>query len=100
MCKFCEIVKKEIKSDIQYETENLVVFPDIQPQAPLHLLIVPKTHVQEFIKRDKKTFSEMTDLIDKIISEKDLDKKGYKLVINGGGKQLIDHFHIHLMGGV
>lgn len=100
MCTFCKIAKKEIKSDILYETANIVVFPDIHPQAPVHLLIVPKWHVREFTERDKKVFEEMMELIDKIIYEKGLDKSGYKLVTNGGGSQLIDHFHVHLMGGV
>lgn len=99
-CLFCKIAKKEIPADVLYETENIVVFSDIHPQAPVHLLIVPKTHVKEFIERDRKVFEEMTDLIDKIIREKVLDKSGYKLVTNGGGSQLIDHFHVHLIGGV
>ena len=77
-----------------------MVFPDIHPQAPVHLLIVPKTHVKEFTERDKKVFEEMMGLVDKIIHEKGLDKSGYKIVTNGGGTQLIDHFHVHLMGGV
>lgn len=99
-CLFCKIAKKETSSNILYETENIVVFPDIHPQSTVHLLIVPKGHVKEFTERDKKTFSEMMELIDKIIHEKDLDKKGYRLVTNGGGAQAIDHFHVHLIGGV
>lgn len=99
-CLFCKIVNKEIPKDFDYETENVVVFPDIKPQAPLHLLIVPRGHVKEFIERDKKVFEEMMDLIDKIIHEEDLDKSGYRLVTNGGGAQLVDHFHVHLIGGV
>lgn len=98
-CLFCKIVNKEIPKDFDYETENVVVFTDIKPQAKVHLLIVPKGHVKEFIERDKKVFEEMMDLVDKIIHEKDLDKSGYRLVTNGGGAQVIDHFHVHLIGG-
>lgn len=99
-CLFCKIAKGELKSEILYETENVVVFSDIHPKTPTHLLIVPKKHLKEFIERDKKIFEEMMDLIEKIIHEKGLDKSGYRLVTNGGGAQLIDHFHVHLMGGV
>ena len=99
-CLFCKIAKKELKSEILYETENVVAFADIHPKKPVHLLIVPKNHVKEFISRENYVFEEMLNLIDKIIKEKNLDKQGYRIVTNGGGYQDVDHFHIHLMGGV
>jgi histidine triad (HIT) family protein len=98
-CIFCKIIKKEIPGNILYETENVIVFEDIHPKAPTHLLVVPKSHVKEFIDRDKAVFNEMMELIDRIIKEKNLDKNGYKIELNGGGKQLVDHFHVHLLGG-
>lgn len=99
-CIFCKIVSRQIPKDFIYETENVVVFPDIHPRAPVHLLIVPKIHVKEFVNRDKKVFEEMGDLIDRIIKDKNLDKNGYRIVTNGGGAQFVDHFHIHLLGEI
>lgn len=98
-CIFCKIVNKEMPAEILYESENVLVFPDIHPKAPTHLLIVPKKHAKEFTERNKEIFDEMIDLIDKIIRERNVNNNGYKIVINGDGTQMVDHFHIHLLIG-
>ncbi len=85
------------------ETENVMVFPDIHPMAPIHLLIVPKKHIKEFgaLENGEQTvWGEMMEVLQQLIKKYELLKKGYRISINGGGAQLIDHLHIHLMGEI
>jgi len=101
-CLFCKIINKEIPSDIVYQDEKMIVFKDIHPKAPYHVLIVPKKHI-ESVTQLKKTDKELMGEI--ILKAKEIAKnnnlKGYKLVINVGrdGGQVIDHLHLHLLGG-
>jgi histidine triad (HIT) family protein len=99
-CLFCKIVNKEIPSEIVYEDEKVVVFKDINPKAPTHLLIVPKKHISSVDHveiEDKALMGELILAAQKIAREKGLE--GYKLQINVGRSagQLIDHLHIHLL---
>ena len=103
-CLFCQIINKEIPADIIYEDEKFVVFKDIKPKAPIHLLIVPKKHipsVQNLELEDKELIGELFLLAKKIAQEKGIAEKGYKLVFNvgRGGGQIIDHLHLHLITG-
>ena len=101
-CVFCKIVKKEISAQFFYENEELAAFKDIQPSAPVHILVVPKEHVPSIAQLEGKHRSVLADLI---YIAKDLAVKqglrGYKLVFNVGreGGQVIDHLHLHLLGG-
>lgn len=102
-CIFCNIIKKESPADILYEDKDFVVFKDIKPIAPIHLLLVPKTHidsVNNLTVKNKELISNLILLAQKIAKEQKI-KKGYKLLFNVGrdGGQLIDHLHLHLMGG-
>lgn len=98
-CIFCRIVNKEVPVDILYEDESVMVFPDHQPQKPIHLLIIPKKHVPEFSKIDDLAlFSKLGQTVQRMIVERGLQMKGYKIKVNGGGYQEVDHLHIHLMG--
>lgn len=102
-CIFCKIAKKEIPKDFILETKEVMVFPDIHPVAPVHLLIVPKKHIEEFVEvvdRNQEIFEEMMATLHRLIKEHQLKKRGYRIVTNGGGAQLINHFHIHLIGGI
>jgi histidine triad (HIT) family protein len=100
-CIFCKIANKEIEKDFIYEDEDLVVFPDIRPAAPLHLLIVPKKHLKDFLMiKDERLMIKMMKTIQNLVKEQKIEDKGYRLVVNGGGAQLIDHLHIHLMGKI
>jgi histidine triad (HIT) family protein len=101
MCIFCDIVKHKQKADIEYEDGEFMAFKDINPSAPIHILVVPKTHIDSIKSIDK----EHQQLVGKIIilakniaQEKKL--KGYKLIFNVGreGGQIIDHLHLHLLG--
>lgn len=78
-----------------------MVFPDIRPVAPVHLLIMPKKHIGDFLMmNDERLMIKLTKIIQRMIKNQKLKGKGYRLVVNGGGAQLIDHLHIHLMGKI
>jgi len=99
-CIFCKIINKEKPSDFVYEDDNFIVLKDINPKAPVHLLIIPKKHidsVNHFKEEDKELIGEMILCAKKIAKKKGLT--GYKLLINVGRKagQVIDHVHIHLL---
>ncbi|MBN1298094.1 MAG: histidine triad nucleotide-binding protein [Actinobacteria bacterium] len=102
-CLFCKIINKEIKSDIIYENENVVVFKDINPQAPVHLLLVPKQHISSIVQIDKLACDQICELvksISKIAKELGLDSSGFRVVTNTGTSagQSVDHLHFHIMG--
>lgn len=102
-CTFCQIVSKERPADLLYEDEYLVVFKDINPHAPIYLLIVPQQHIPSLNALDEKSASivgKMT-LTAKRMAELYGIQSGYRLMINcgRGGGQVIDHLHMHLMGG-
>lgn len=101
-CIFCKIVQKNIPSEVIFEDNNVVVFKDINPKAPVHHLVVPKEHIQSIAHLE----ADHNDIISKLIYvAKDvalrLGLKGYKLVFNVGreGGQVVDHLHLHLLGG-
>ncbi len=101
-CLFCKIAKGEVSSEVVYEDNKFIAFKDISPKAPLHLLIVPKKHIESINHlelKDKELIGELFLVVQKIAKEKNL--KGYKLLINVGrdGGQVIDHLHLHLLSG-
>jgi len=100
-CVFCRIVAKEIPATIEYEDEDVVAFKDIHPLAPVHILVIPQEHIREFVSvTDDKTYVAIMHALAIVIKEKGLDAKGYKIEVNGGGAQLVDHLHFHLLGPV
>ena len=102
-CIFCKIVKGEIPADFTLKTKDTVVFADIKPTAPLHLLIVPKKHISHFAlleNVDKKIWGEMTKVARDLISRHDLSEKGYRIILNGGPAAMVQHLHMHLLGEV
>lgn len=100
-CVFCKIATGQIPKDFTYEDADLVVFPDIHPVKPVHLLIVPKKHISEFMAiEDHDLFKKIGHVVQKMIKEQKLEKTGHRIVINGGGAQDVDHLHIHLMGPI
>jgi len=101
-CIFCKIAQKKEKADIVAESDKIIVFKDINPKAPIHLLIVPKEHIEsvkELLPEHKEIIGEMFLMAKKVAEKYNLS--GYKLVINVGreGGQIIDHLHLHLLGG-
>lgn len=101
-CIFCKIVNKEIPSDFIYEDGDVIVIKDIHPLAPVHNLIVPKEHIHSIMHLENNHQEIISKIIfvAKEIAGK-LGLKGYKLVFNVGreGGQVIDHLHLHLLGG-
>lgn len=101
-CLFCKIAKNEIPSEVIFEDGSIKVFKDIRPSAPVHFLIIPKEHVQSIAHLEKNHSEMISKLIytAKIVA-KEKGLTGYKLVFNVGkeGGQVIDHLHLHLLGG-
>src|SRR3989338_6173218 len=101
-CIFCKIVKKEVPTEFLQETSEAVIFKEIKPSAPVHYLVVSKKHIPSIKNVKHEDEALMGNLIHeaKIAAEK-LGLSGYKLVFNVGrdGGQIIDHIHLHLLGG-
>ena len=101
---FNKIINKEIPADIVYETDNVIAFKDVNPVAPVHILIIPKKNISTINEIDEEDASILSELFlsVKIIAKKmNIDKKGYRVVINCNedGGQTVYHLHIHIMGG-
>lgn len=97
-CIFCKIVNGEIPKEYAYEDDEIIVFDDIHPKTPVHLLIVPRKHIEDFFHSDDNTIFSITHAIKKLIDKEKLMGKGYTLEVNGGGYQIVNHLHFHLMG--
>lgn len=103
-CLFCKIVNKEIPTEIVYEDDKVLAFKDIEPKAPVHLLIIPKKHipaVDHLELQDKELIGELFFAAQKLAKEQGISQTGYRLIFNVGkdAGQTIDHLHLHLMGG-
>ncbi len=103
-CLFCRIVNKQIPGKIIYEDELAVAFEDIQPQAPVHTLIVPKEHLATLLvvgEENKDILSHLILVARNIAKSKGIAETGFRLVINNNpkGGQTIYHLHLHLLGG-
>ena len=103
-CIFCNIINRKLPSEFLYEDDTVVVFKDIHPHAPIHLLVVPKKHIRsinDLGKDDKTIVSETIDIAKMMAVKTNISRSGYKLLFNveKGGGQVIFHLHLHLMGG-
>jgi histidine triad (HIT) family protein len=103
-CLFCKISQGMTDTEILYENGILVVFRDINPAAPIHLLIVPKKHIRsvnDLTAADRPILSEMLMVAKEMAAQQGVDKSGYRIFINveRGGGQVIFHLHMHLIGG-
>jgi histidine triad (HIT) family protein len=103
-CTFCKIIRGEESAEILYQNESLVVFKDIRPHAPVHLLIVPRKHIRslnDLKEKDKDILSEMVVRAKEMAKEHSIAQSGYRLIFNveRGGGQLVFHLHLHLLGG-
>lgn len=100
-CIFCKIAKHELPKEFTYESDDVMAFPDIHPLRPVHLLIMPKKHIPDFVDFiGGDVLHELVYVAQKLIKEQGLETKGYRIGINGGGAQLIDHLHMHIIGPV
>ncbi len=103
-CLFCRIAAGRSDTQFLYEDDNLVVFRDIHPHAPVHLLIVPKSHIRsvnDLQDGDRELLAEMFMTAREMARRQGIDRSGYKLLFNveRGGGQVIFHLHLHLLGG-
>jgi len=101
MCLFCKIINKEIPSNIILEDDNFIAFHDINPKAPVHILAIPKAHVDSFIDVSPEIMSNMTIFIQNVAKEVRIQKSGYRVITNIGedGGQEVKHLHFHILGG-
>ena len=98
-CIFCKIASHDIKKEFDYEDKEVMAFPDINPVAKVHILIVSKKHIKDFMDiSDDGLFDKMRKVARNLVKKNKLEGKGFRLVINAGGAQIIDHLHLHLMG--
>ena len=103
-CTFCKIIRGEASADFLYQDESLVVFKDIRPHAPVHVLIVPKEHIRslnDLKEKDKDIISKLVVRAKEMAKELSIAQSGYRLLLNveRGGGQVIFHLHLHLLGG-
>ena len=101
MCLFCKIINKEIPSNIILENDEFLAFHDINPKAPVHILAIPKIHVDSFNELNPALMANMTKFIQDIAQEVKIDKSGYRVITNIGenGGQEVKHLHFHVLGG-
>ncbi len=103
-CIFCQIVAGKVPGEILYQDEEVVVFHDINPQAPVHLLITPRKHIPSLAQLsevESPLIGHMVDVANELAKREGISESGYRLVINCGeeGGQLVAHLHMHLLGG-
>jgi histidine triad (HIT) family protein len=103
-CLFCRIVKKEIPSSIVYEDDLILGFKDIQPQAPVHVLLIPKVHISsmnEIKEEHGKIIAHLTSVIPQVAEKMGIKDSGYRVVLNCGkdAGQTVFHLHYHILGG-
>ena len=103
-CLFCKIVKKEIPSETVYQDDFITIFKDINPVAPVHLLVVPNIHISAVSEAEQDQEALLGKLIlgaKKAAEDAGIAESGYRLIINNGpdGNQVIHHIHLHVLGG-
>ena len=103
-CIFCNIIKKEIPAEIVYEEEEIIAFKDIQPAAPIHILVIPKKHISSLAQMDKEDealIGRIYGVINTVAEQMGVKEKGYRVIVNCGkdGGQEVGHLHFHLLAG-
>ncbi len=103
-CIFCKIAAGEIPSTKVYEDDKVLAFKDINPLAPVHILVIPKTHIEsaaEITADNSAEVAHIFEVIAKIAKEQGIDKDGFRVVSNCGenGCQSVKHLHFHILGG-
>jgi len=105
-CIFCKIINKKLPAEIIYENKDVLAFPDINGLAPVHILIIPKRHIESIndlasVDDGKNLAGELIMIAQKIAKKKGINENGYKLLfrVNKHGQQEVPHVHLHLIGG-
>ena len=103
-CIFCKIIKGEIPSSKVYEDEEILAFNDINPAAPIHVLVIPKKHITSLAEMedgDEKLVGKIYKIINEIAEKQEFKQNGYRVIVNCGkdGGQEVGHLHFHLLAG-
>ena len=103
-CLFCKIIKGEIPSQKVYEDDEILAFKDIHPAAPVHILVIPKKHIDSIAKMEKEDellIGKIYTVINKIAEEQGVKEDGFRVIVNCGknGGQEVMHLHFHLLAG-
>ena len=103
-CIFCKIINKEIPSSTVYEDNEILAFRDINPAAPIHILVIPKKHISSLVdlkEEDELVVGKIYTVINKIAKQEGIDEKGFRVIVNCGedGGQEVKHLHFHILGG-
>jgi histidine triad (HIT) family protein len=103
-CLFCRIISKKISAKIVYEDDAVTAFEDVNPQAPVHTLVVPKKHISttlDISKDDRELIGRMFQVANEIAAGKGIAERGFRLVMNTNPEagQSVYHIHLHLLGG-
>ena len=103
-CIFCRIASRELPSRIVHEDPEIVAFEDIHPQAPVHVLVIPRRHIArltDLTSRDGSLVGRLVAVAGEIAAARGIDSRGYRVVVNcnDDGGQTVDHLHLHLLGG-
>lgn len=103
-CLFCKIATGEIPATVVFEDTEMIAFRDINPQAPTHLLVIPKKHIatiDDTDTKDEQLLGKMILAAKKLAKTEGLSEEGYRLVfnVNAGGGQVVYHIHLHVLGG-
>jgi len=100
-CLFCKIIAGDIPCKKVYENEQVLAFRDINPQAPVHVLLIPKKHMKNILECDGETIAAIQKAIVKVAELEGVAADGFRIVSNCGenGRQSVHHLHFHLLGG-
>ncbi len=100
-CPFCQIARGEMDTELLREEEDLVAFEDLDPQAPVHILVIPKDHITAVTDVPSETLKSLMDATREVAEEQGVAERGYAIRINNGedAGQQVDHLHIHVLGG-
>ena len=103
-CIFCQIVAGEMPSKIIYQDEEVIAFRDINPQAPIHLIVISKRHIPSLAhlpEAESPLVGHMVNIANQLAKREGISESGYRLVINCGEQagQIVPHLHMHLIGG-
>ncbi|MGI6224638.1 MAG: histidine triad nucleotide-binding protein [Peptococcales bacterium] len=102
-CIFCKIANKEIPTQVVYENDSIIAFNDIDPQAPIHILVIPKKHISDIVSLPQEEYDivkEIFKAINQIAQAKGIAEDGFRIVNNcrEKGGQTVSHLHFHLLG--
>lgn len=100
-CVFCKIVSGEIPSKRVYEDDQVIVINDLNPGAPVHVLVIPKEHTENILTASPEILVHVKKVLPEIVRKLDIAEKGFRVVVNTGveGGQTVPHLHFHILGG-